>query len=119
MPLRWVVVVVRVPLNTPRRSASIVGPDTDLLPSAEPSARLLSPPALLLRPPSVDAAAVRDAERRAAESRLRRARRAGGTTAAALPLLCSLSELPARTTPRGCWRRALKDTSIVPRCIKP
>ena len=43
VPLRWVVVVVRVPLDTPRRFASIVGPDTDLLPSAEPSARLLSP----------------------------------------------------------------------------
>ena len=53
VPLRWVVGVVRVPLNTPRRSASIVGPDTDLLPSAEPSARLLFPPLLccsVLRP---------------------------------------------------------------------
>ena len=43
VPLRWAVVVVRVPLSTPRRFASIVGPDTDLLPSAETSARLLSP----------------------------------------------------------------------------
>ena len=43
------------------------------------------------------------------------ASRGCGAAAAALPLLCSLSELPARTTPRGCWRRALKDTSIVPR----
>ena len=44
---------MRVPLNTPRRFASIVGPDTDLLPSAEPSARLLFPPLLccsVLRP---------------------------------------------------------------------